>query len=60
MQRYLDAKLLVEVISAICPYPDLDLGLVKSFVERKLLVCILSVVDIVGEKWWLLEIKLLE
>ena len=32
----------------------------KSFVERKLLVCILSVVNIVGEEWWLLEIELLE
>ena len=32
----------------------------KSFVERKLLICILSVVDIVGEEWWLLEVELLE
>ena len=32
----------------------------KSFVERKLLVCILSVVDIVAEERWLLEIELLE
>ena len=32
----------------------------KSFVERKLLICILSVVDIVGEERWLLEVELLE
>ena len=60
MQRDFDAKLLVKVISSVCSNPYLDLRLVKSFVERKLLICILSVVDIVGEKWWLLEIELLE
>ena len=60
MQAYFDAKLLVEIISTVCSYPDLDLRLVKSFVERKLLICILSVVDVIGEKWWLLEVELLE
>ena len=54
MQTYFDSKLLVEIISTVCSYPDLDLGLVKSFVERKLLICTLSVVDIVGKEWWLL------
>ena len=60
MQRDFDAKLLVEIISTVCSNPDLNLGLVKSFVERKLLICILRVVDIVAEEWWLLQVELLE
>ena len=60
MQTYFDAKLLVEIISTVCSYPYLNLRLVKSFIERKLLICILSVVDIVGQEWWLLQVELLE
>ena len=60
MQWYLYTKLLIEIISAISTHPDLNLRLMKSFVESKLLIRILIAIDIVAQKWWLLEIKLLE
>ena len=63
MQRDLDPQILREVISIIGAHPDLNLRLVQGLVELELiglLPCIVDILNIIAQKWWLLQVQLLK
>ena len=60
MEGDLNTEHLAEVVPTVGSHPHLNLRLVKSFVERELLVGILRVCHIVSEQRRLLEVHLLE
>ena len=60
MQRDLDTKHLIEVVSSIGTHPYLDLRLVEGFIERELCISVLRICYIFREQRWLLEVHLLE